>query len=817
VPFVHFFDGFRTSHEINKAAVPDDSILRAMIDEEWIKAHQSRALTPDRPVLRGTSQNPDVYFQSREASNPYYDAVSGIVEKAMDRFGKLTGRSYRLFDYCGAPDAERVIILMGSAAETAAATAKALGARGEKVGVLKVRLFRPFDVRSFAAVLPNTVRSIAVLDRTKEPGSAGEPLLLDVICALHDERPGIRAIGGRYGLSSKELTPAMVKAVFDEMAQPSPKRRFTVGIHDDVTSLSLDYDSSFSIEPATTKRAVFFGLGSDGTVGANKNTIHIIGDKTPSYVQAYFIYDSKKAGAMTVSHLRFGPEPIHAPYLIEKADFLACHQPEFIERLSMLALLAPGGTFLLNSPIPPDNIWDSLPKPCQEQLSAKKARFYVIDASKVASDCGLGGRINTVMQACFFAVSGILPLDEALAAVREAIAQAYGKKSGELVEKNLRAVDAAIHELHEVKIPSGPPRGHAIPQTMSQAAPEFVRKVLAPAYAGLGDKLPVSAMPADGTFPTDTARWEKRALAQSLPVWDPAICILCAKCAIVCPHAAIRPKVYAPDLLKDAPAGFKFCEPKDLEWKGLKYTLQVAPDDCTGCGICVDVCPVRNKSETRLKAINMEPAEPLRPRERPAWDFFLGLPDPDRRKIKASSVRHEQYERPLFEFSSACSGCGETPYLKLLSQLFGDRLLIANATGCSSIYGGNLPTTPWAKNAEGRGPAWANSLFEDNAEFGLGLRLSVDQHQTTARALLAELVPSIDAAFAREILDARQDGEADLYDQRHRVAALKEKLAGLKDPRAGRLTQLADYLVRKSATAGSITFSPRATTSRFSF
>ncbi len=799
LPFVHFFDGFRTSHEVNKIETLSDETVRAMIPESLVEAHRARRLTPDRPVLRGTAQNPDVFFQSREAANPFYLRCPIIVQGAMDRFATLTGRAYKVYEYHGAPDADRVVVAMGSGAETLHAVVDALNQAGAKVGVLKIRLYRPFDAAMLCAALPESVRSAAVLDRTKEPGSPGEPLFLDISAALaRGGRAGVRVLGGIYGLSSKEFTPAMAKAVFDQLAKAKPKERFTVGIEDDVTGLSLAYDPSYSIEPDSVVRAVFYGLGSDGTVGANKNTTHIIGDHTDSFVQAYFVYDSKKAGAMTVSHLRFGPEPIRAPYLVERANFLGCHQSSFVGRYRMLKILAPGGVFLLNTAASAEAAWASLPAEDRAQLRAMKARFFVIDAHRVARDSGLGGRINTVMQACFFSISGVLPKDRAVAAIQEAIREAYGKKSEALVAKNLLAVEESLKNLHEVPIPAGGPAGLPAGEPVAPGAPDFVRRVLGPICAGEGDRLPVSAMPADGTFPTATAQWEKRGLAQEVPVWDETVCIQCAKCVIVCPHSVIRQKVFDSALLAGAPASFKSCEPKDREWAGMKYSLQVSVEDCTGCGVCVDVCPARNKSATKFKAINMAPAEPLRAVEGANWDFFLGLPEVDRRQLKLGSVRSEQFQRPLFEFSGACAGCGETPYLKLLSQLYGDRLLIANATGCSSIYGGNLPTTPWAKNAEGRGPAWANSLFEDNAEFGLGMRLSVDQQADAARLLLEGLEVYVGSELARAILDAVQKDEAQIQDQRERVARLKEILAGSPDPKARRLLGLADALVRKS-------------------
>jgi len=799
VPFLHFFDGFRTSHEINKIATLSDVVVRAMIDEAFVEAHRGRALTPDRPMLRGTAQNPDVFFQSREAANLFYAALPDITQKAMDRFASLTGRAYKIYEYHGAADADRVVVVMGSGAETLHATVDALNAGGAKVGVLKVRLFRPFDAALFCAAIPKSAKSIAVLDRTKEPGSAGEPLFLDTVAALHRlGRAKLRVIGGIYGLSSKEFTPAMAKAVFDELDKKTPKPRFTVGIEDDVTNLSLRYDAAWSIEGDEVVRAVFYGLGSDGTVGANKNTIHIIGDHTDSFVQAYFVYDSKKSGAMTVSHLRFGPDPIRAPYLIDRANFVGCHQTSFTGRYDMTGMIAPGGVFLLNTSAGPREAWETLPKRDQDAIRAKKIRFFVIDGYKVARENGLGGRINTVMQACFFSISGVLPKERAVEAIRESIREAYARKSSELVERNLSAVQASLENLHEVAVPSGASKSAPLTPAVVAGAPDFTRSVLGPICAGAGDRLPVSALPVDGTYPTATSQWEKRGLAQEAPVWDESVCIQCAKCVIVCPHAVIRPKVYMPAELAGAPATFKSCDPKDREWKGMKYTLQVSVEDCTGCGICVDVCPARNKSETKLKAINMRPAAPILEAERKNWKFFLDLPEVDRRLIKNGSIRHEQFQRPLFEFSGACAGCGETPYLKLLSQLYGDRLLIANATGCSSIYGGNLPTTPWAKNDDGRGPAWANSLFEDNAEFGLGMRLSADHQTGAARELLASLAPAVGREFAASILDAAQKSEADIYEQRERVASLKKMLAGREDAASRRLLDLADALTRKS-------------------
>ncbi|MDQ7063977.1 MAG: pyruvate:ferredoxin (flavodoxin) oxidoreductase [candidate division KSB1 bacterium] len=806
VPFLHFFDGFRTSHEVSKIEVLTDDQMRAMLNEELIMEHRMRALSPDHPVLRGSAQNPDVFFQARETINPYYAACPDITQKAMDKFAEITGRRYRLFEYFGAPDAERVVILMASGAETAHETVEHLLNAGEKVGVLKVRLYRPFSTKHFMEALPATVKSIAVLDRTKEPGSVGEPLYLDVVNAL---REGLEAglgelkdmptvVGGRYGLSSKEFTPAMVKAVFDNLNQETPKNHFTVGIFDDVTKTSLEFDPEFSTEADDVYRALFYGLGSDGTVSANKNSIKIIGENTDFWAQGYFVYDSKKAGAVTVSHLRFGPRRIRSTYLISRANFVACHQPSFLERFDMLEHIVEGGTFLLNSPYDPDDVWDHLPREFQEHIINKKLKFYVINAFKVARESGMGGRINTVMQVCFFAISGILPREEAIAQIKQAIRDTYGRKGEEIVQMNLQAVDRALSHLHEVKVPSQiTSKIHMRPPVPDQA-PEFVKDVTAMMIAGKGDDLPVSKMPVDGTFPTGTAQWEKRNLALEIPVWDPDICIQCGKCAMVCPHATIRIKVYDETYLENAPATFKAVDVRDKEWKGMKYTIQVAPEDCTGCALCVEVCPARNKQEPRLKALNMEPQPPLREQEAENWDFFLSIPELDRRQIKNGTIRQQQVQQPLFEFSGACSGCGETPYVKLMSQLFGDRAIVANATGCSSIYGGNLPTTPWTVNQDGLGPAWSNSLFEDNAEFGLGIRLAVNKQKEVAEYLLKKLSTDIGQELVERILTNEQLDEPSIFEQRQYVAKLKKKLETLKSDDARRLMQLADYLVRKS-------------------
>jgi pyruvate-ferredoxin/flavodoxin oxidoreductase len=805
IPFLHFFDGFRTSHEVNKIEMLKEDDMRAMLNMDRIIEHRQRALSPDHPVLRGTAQNPDVFFQIRESANTYYDKAPAQVQATMDKFAEIVGRSYHLFDYVGAPDAERVIVMMGSGAEAAHETVEYLTARGEKVGLLKVRLYRPFCVKSFMEALPASVRQISVLDRTKESGAIGEPLYLDVVNALHEglklgygklkSAPGIA--GGRYGLSSKEFTPAMVKAVYDNLKQAKPKDHFTVGIQDDVSHTSLDYDAAFSTEPDSVVRALFYGLGADGTVGANKNSIKIIGENTENYGQGYFVYDSKKSGAMTVSHLRFGPQPIHSSYLISKANFIACHQWIFLERYDMLSALVPGGVFLVNSPFGKDEVWEHLPREVQTQLIAKKAKLFTIDAYQVAQDTGMGSRMNTIMQVCFFAISKVLPGEEAIEAIRQSIRYTYGRKGEEVVQKNMRAVDETLAHLFEVKIPESVTSNSEIPAAFP-GAPKFEHDVLGAIYAGRGDELPVSAFSCDGTFPTGTAKWEKRNLALEIPAWDSKICIQCGKCAMVCPHAVIRIKVYDSKELQSAPATFKSCDVRDKEWAGMKYTIQVAPEDCTGCGVCVDVCPVKNKSEVRLKAINMVPQPPLRAPESENWDFFLKLPELDRRKIKVGTIRQQQVQEPLFEFSGACSGCGETPYLKLVSQLFGDRAIVANATGCSSIYGGNLPTTPWAKNADGRGPAWSNSLFEDNAEFGLGFRASIDKQTEFAHELLRRVAGTVGEELVTAILNAKQKDEADIYEQRQRVDLLKEKLAKANSADAKQLLSVVDMLVKKS-------------------
>jgi pyruvate-ferredoxin/flavodoxin oxidoreductase len=803
VPFLHFFDGFRTSHEVNKIALVDEDSVRAMMNEDLIAAHRARALTPDRPVIRGTAQNPDVYFQARETVNPFYAECPAIVERAMRQFEALTGRAYQLYEYHGVEDADRVVVIMGSGGEAVHETVDYLNAHGQRVGVLKVRLYRPFDVQRFVAALPRTVQRIAVLDRCKEPGSAGEPLYLDVVMALVEGWQGTQpaVVGGRYGLASKDFTPAMVRAVFDNLSAPTPKNHFTIGIQDDVSHSSLDFDPDFSVEPDTVIRAVFYGLGADGTVGANKNSIKIIGENTPNYAQGYFFYDSKKSGSMTISYLRFGPNPIRSNYLINKANFVACHQPTFLEKYDMLKEITEGGVFLLNMPYAPEDIWDKLPQPVQAQIIQKRLKVFTIDAYKVAAAAGMRGRINTVMQVCFFAVSGVLPREEAIAEIKHSIEKTYGKKGDEIVEMNLRAVDTTLEFLYEVPVPETVTSTAEFLPPVFGDAPDFVRNVLGEMIARRGDLLPVSAMPVDGTYPSGTTQYEKRNLALEIPVWDPDVCIQCGKCALVCPHAVIRIKAYEPAALEGAPATFKATNAKDSEWADLKYTIQVAPEDCTGCALCVDVCPAKNKSAANLKAINMRPQPPIVAQERENWAYFVSIPELDRRSIKVSSIRQQQVQQPLFEFSGACAGCGETPYLKLISQLFGDRTVVANATGCSSIYGGNLPTTPWSHNKEGRGPAWSNSLFEDNAEFGLGIRVAIDKQTAYARELLQSMAGRIGGTLVEALLNADQHDEAGLYEQRERVALLKstlhEMLRTTADTDVRRLLDLADYLTRK--------------------
>ncbi|HUT14551.1 MAG TPA: pyruvate:ferredoxin (flavodoxin) oxidoreductase [Thermoguttaceae bacterium] len=803
VPILHFFDGFRTSHEVNRVEQLTEDDVRAMIDTKLVQAHRDRAMSPQRPVLRGTAQNPDVFFQAREACNPFYQAAPGIVQKAMDKFADLVGRQYKLFDYVGAPDAERVIAMMGSGIGSVEEAVEKLVAAGEKVGLIKIRLFRPFDTKALIEALPKTTRRIATLDRTKEPGAVGEPLYQDVVTALAQDWPAAggpipRVIGGRFALASKEFTPAMAAAVFAELAKDEPKRQFTVGIHDDVTHLSLDYDPSFSTEADDTTRALFFGLGSDGTVGANKNSVKIVGENTPLNAQGYFVYDSRKAGALTTSHLRFSPRPIKGSYLIDKANFIACHQSHFPERLDMLSMAVPGATFLLNSPHGPDEVWDHLPIEVQEQIVEKKLKLYVVDAYHVAREAQMGVRINTVMQTCFFKLAGVLPEEEAIAQIKYAIKKTYGKRGETILNRNYAAVDGALDALHKVKVPDKvTSTRHQLP-AVPPGAPAFVNDVLGPIMANKGDTLPVSAFPPDGTFPTGTTMYEKRSIALDIPIWDSEVCIQCGRCSLVCPHATIRMKVFDPAVLDGAPEGFVAADCKGKDFPGWKTRVQVAPDDCTGCGVCVDSCPAKNKQAAGRKAINMEDKTEHLPGEQANWDFFLTVPDLDRSKVKADTMKGSQLLQPLFEFSGACAGCGETPYVKLISQFFGDRMMVANATGCSSIYGGNLPCTPYTKNKDGYGPTWCNSLFEDNAEFGLGMRLAVDQQTDYAASLLDRLAARLGDEWVAALINAEQDTEEGIQQQRNRVAELKKRLAEIDDPDAANLIASADYLIRRS-------------------
>jgi len=811
VPFLHFFDGFRTSHEVAKIRQLGDDVLREMVDEHAIAAHRARALDPDQPVLRGTAQNPDVFFQGREAVNQFYDACPAIVQETMDRFAELTGRQYRLFDYHGAADAERVLVVMGSAADTARETVDWMNARGDKVGVVVVRLLRPLDPAALLAAIPATARRIAVLDRTKEPGALGEPLYLDVVAAAAEARASgdshlagdLLVVGGRYGLGSKEVTPAMLIAVFEQLAEARPRNRFTIGIVDDVTHTSLAHDPDLDIEADDVVRAVFFGLGSDGTVGSNKQTIKIIGDATPHHAQGYFVYDSKKAGATTVSHLRFGPRLIRSAYLIRRAGYVACHAPHLLESVDVLEVAAPGAIFVVNSVHPPDQLWDALPRRVQQRIVDLGLKVYCIDANRVATDAGLGRRISAIMQTCFFALSGVLPREQAIARVRESVDKAYGKRGPEVVRRNWAAIDATLDNLHAVAVPAAVTAVEVQAPRIPERAPQLVRRVTAAILEGRGDHLPVSAFPIDGTWPVGTSRYEKRHIAAEIPVWDPAICIQCNKCAEICPHAVIRPKLVAAADLAAAPEGFVATEykgrdqgnaPSGEPWR---YVLQVAPDDCTGCSLCVAFCPAKDKSNPRHKAIDMVPVEPLRDQARAGWEFFDALPEIDRTRVDID-VKSAQFFTPLFEFSGACAGCGETPYLKLLTQLFGDRLVVANATGCSSIYGGNLPTTPWRTDRDGRGPAWSNSLFEDNAEFGLGLRLGADTRREVARQLLGRMAGRLGDELVTPLLAEIDGGEAALAARREQVAALREALRGIDEADAARLTALADALVPRS-------------------
>jgi pyruvate-ferredoxin/flavodoxin oxidoreductase len=815
IPFMHFFDGFRTSHEVQKIEEISFDDMRAMIDDDLVIAHRKRGLTPDRPSIRGTSQNPDVYFQGRETVNKYYDATPDIVQKAMDKFAGITGRQYKLFDYLGDPDAERIIVVMGSAAEVALNTVNTLNARGEKLGIVLVRLYRPFDINAFSESLPSSVKSIAVLDRTKEPGAIGEPLYLDVRTAIGEMMDkGIsklqgypRIIGGRYGLGSKDFTPAMVKAIFDNLSQDKPKNHFTIGIKDDVCNTSLEFDESFDIGEKGEFRSLFYGLGADGTVGANKNTIKIIGQETDNYSQAYFVYDSKKSGATTVSHLRFGKEKIHKPYLIKKANFIACHNPSFPDKIDMLSYAEEGATFLLTTSHNKDEVWDTLPVEVQEQLISKKMKFYIIDAISLAEEIGLGARINMIMQTAFFIISGIIPKEDAVKSIKTEIKKTYMRKGEDIVNLNYEAVDKALQNIVEVPVPDKATSKVHMRPPVPEHAPEFVKNVTAKLLADNGDSLPVSAMPADGTWPTATTQYEKRNIGVNIPIWEPDACIQCAQCSFVCPHATIRVKAYDPSQLKDAPSAFKSVDATGKDMKGLKFTVQVAPEDCTGCGSCVFNCPGQKKDSDGnkvegVKAINMKFQEPVRQEETENYDFFLNLPETDRSRFKVTNVKGSQFVKPLFEYSGACLGCGETPYIKLMTQLFGDRLMIANATGCSSIYGGNLPTTPYTTRDDGRGPAWSNSLFEDTAEFGLGMRQTMDKFHTQAMELLDRLVsdPSNSdlKGLSDSIKNADQSTQEGIDELRGHVEELKKRLSGNDSPDAKNLLSLADYLVKKS-------------------
>lgn len=807
IPFIHFFDGFRTSHEVQKIEQISPEVMKDMIDDQWVIDHRNRALTPDRPVIRGTAQNPDVFFQARESVNSFYNACPEIVQKTMDRFAEMVGRQYQLFEYHGPEDADRVIILMGSGAETAHETIEKMNTKGEKVGLVKVRLFRPFSMNHLIQSLPETVQGIAVLDRTKEPGSTGEPLYNDVLAALQENKvegwkqfdENLKVVNGRYGLSSKEFTPPMVAGIFEELKTKKPKNHFTIGINDDITNTSLSYSEEGWDSDEEVFEGLFYGLGADGTVSANKNSIKIIGDNTENYAQGYFVYDSKKSGATTVSHLRFGPAPIRSAYLIDKAEFVACHQFQFLNRLDMLKHARPGATFLLNAPHAPDEVWDQIPEKVQQQIIDKKLKFYSIDAYKVARENGMGTRINTVMQTCFFAISDILPKEKAILLIKDAIKKAYGNKGEKILQSNYAAVDNSIENLFEIEVPNKAGSNIKMRPAVPEEAPEYVQKVIAEIISGNGDNLPVSAFEPDGTFPTATTQWEKRNIAQEIPVLDPDICIQCGKCMMVCPHAVIRMKAYDLEWLEAAPETFKSMDARGREWpENTKVSIQVSPEDCTGCELCVEVCPAKDRKQVGRKALNMEPIEPLVEQEKENWEHFLKIPEYNREDIKAETVKGSQFLQPLFEFSGACAGCGETPYIKLITQLYGDRMVIANATGCSSIYGGNLPSTPYTKNREGYGPAWSNSLFEDNAEFGLGFRLTIDKQQEQARELLTRMNGAVDAKLKEEILNADQTTEPGIFEQRERVAKLKDLLQKSDAKDAKMLASIADYLVRKS-------------------
>lgn len=804
VPFLHFFDGFRTSHEISKVELLENEEMKKMINDDLIYKHRARSLSPERPFIRGTAQNPDVFFQAREGCNPFYDQCADIVEETMKEFKEITGREYHLFQYAGAPDAQYVIIIMGSGCETVQETVEYLVGKGEKVGLIKVRLFRPFSVKHLYKAIPETARQLCVLDRTKEPGSAGEPLYIDVLSGINEymsennmERR-IKVSGGRYGLSSKEFTPAMVMGVFDEIKKEKPMNHFTVGIHDDVTHKSVKYPEHFHIEPAGRVRAVFYGLGSDGTVSANKSSIKIIGEETDNYAQGYFVYDSRKAGSLTISHLRFGKDPIHSPYLIQKANFVGCHQFSFLEKYDVLKYAEDNAVLLLNSPYPALEVWDKIPREVQEKIIEKKIKLYAINAYQIARETDLGVRINTVMQTAFFLLSKILPEDVAIDKIKQFIKKSYGTKGEAILNKNNQAVDLAKESIQEIKVPPQADGTISKKETVSAEAPRFVREVTAKMIAQEGDDIPVSAFEPDGTFPSGTTRWEKRNIAQEIPEWDPEICIQCGNCAFVCPHAVIRSKIYSPDLLTDAPENFKSADTKIKEFQGQKFTLQISPEDCTGCGLCVETCPAKNKQEPGKKAINMVPVDKIQKQEKKNWQFFESIPLVEREKLQFSRIRDLQFAQPLFEFSGACAGCGETPYVKLVSQLFGDRMIVANATGCSSIYGGNLPATPWTFNQNGRGPAWSNSLFEDNAEFGYGLRLAVDQQKKMAISLLAQLKDEIGDGLVKELMEAKQTDEKEIQKQRERVEQLHKKLQNISKEEARQLESLAEALIEKS-------------------
>ncbi len=804
VPFINFFDGFRTSHELNKITLLDDEQIRTMINDELVYQHRKRALNPDKPFIRGTAQNPDVYFQGRESANPFYEKTIEQVQQTMDELAQLTGRQYHLFDYYGAQNAEKVIIVMGSAAQVIEETIKALQITEPKLGLVIVRLFRPFSKKHLLQALPDSVKKIAVLDRCKEIGAAGEPLYKDVIGALaeafnHGEINTMpKVIGGRYGLSSKEFTPAMVKAIFAELGKDQPKNHFTIGIHDDVSHTSLEYDKHFNIESDQVTRALFFGLGSDGTVSANKNSIKIIGENTDLYCQGYFVYDSKKAGSQTISHLRFGPDPIKAPYLIESANFIACHKYTFVKQMNLLEHAAENAVFLLNSPIAADKVWDDLPSSAQQAMIDKKIKFYVIDASSVARESGMGRRINTIMQTCFFALSGVLPREEAITQIKNAIEKTYSRKGQQIVQQNFKAVDAALNYLHEVKIPHQASAAFDLKPVVSAKAPAFVQEVTAPMLAGKGDELPVSKIPVDGTYPSSTAKWEKRNIADFVPLWQPQVCIQCGNCSFVCPHSVIRAKFFHESILENADKNFPTAPVSARGFPETRYTLQFYYEDCTGCEMCVEACPAYDPNDRSKKAINMTAKAPILQQGIKNIEFFESIPYNNRSSVDYSSVRGAQFLEPLFEFSGACSGCGETPYVRLLSQLFGPRLLVANATGCSSIYGGNLPATPWSSNAEGQGPAWSNSLFEDNAEFGLGMRIATDQHLHLAKELLQQMTPYLQQDFINSLMNTDLHVGSELRAQRQRVQQLKEKLKNIDDPKAKELLTVVDHLVRRS-------------------